>query len=71
MDQFREFSRIFMIIFLGFTALTQLLRIIGLVVDLPILKKLNLSTPPTKFQMFLYYVLAAGACIYSIYRHLQ
>lgn len=71
MDLFRESSRIFIIIILGLGALIQLLRIIGLVVDWPILKKLNLSTPPTKFQMFLYYVLAAGACIYSIYRHLQ
>lgn len=71
MDLFRESSRIFIIIILGLGALIQLLRIIGLVVDWPILKKLNLSTPPIKFQMFLYYVLAAGACIYSIYRHLQ
>lgn len=71
MDQFREFSRIFTTVLLGIGALTQLFRIIGLVVDWPILKKLNLSTPPTKFQMFLYYVLAAGACIYSIYRRVQ
>lgn len=35
-------------------------------VDWPILKKLKLSTPPTKFQLFLYYVLATGACIYAI-----
>lgn len=66
MDLFREFSRIFMIVFLGLTALMQLLRIIGLVVEWPILKKLKLSTPPTKVQMFLYYLLAIGACIYSI-----
>jgi hypothetical protein len=59
-----------MMIFLGFGALTQLFRIIGLIVDWPILKKLGLSKPPTKFQLFVYYVLAMGACIYSIiYRY--
>jgi len=68
MDQFREFSRLFMILFLGFTALTQLLRIIGLFVDWPILRKWELSTTPTKLQLFLYYLLAASVCIYSVYR---
>ncbi len=55
-----------MIVLLGFGALTQLLCIIGLIVDWPILKKLGLSKPPTKFQMFLYYLLAMGSCLYSI-----
>lgn len=66
MEHFRDFSRIFMIVVLGFTALTQLLRMVGLVVDWPILNRLGFTCPLTKFQLFLYYVLATGACIYSI-----
>lgn len=64
-------TQIFMVILLGFTILTHVLKIIGLVTAWPIIVKLGLNKPPGKIQRFLYYLLTILSCSYAINMYLD